>query len=122
MDIRFPPATSSLTTGKLVNTIYQNGSRTRLVFVTVELNTGADGSSAPYAQLTVGATSPPVTVVAACGIGFPGGGTPGLTVQVNQLTGIIPPNYYYELTTLDVNFLTGTVTALYAWDELDITG
>jgi hypothetical protein len=119
MDIRFPPASINLNTGNTVNTIYHNGGRTRIVIATVQCVVGANsgiGGTNATAQLFVGAITPSVGINET---GF-AGMNPAFTEGFFNLIGIIPPNYYYEVT-VDNNNGDSNVF-ITTWDELDFTG
>ncbi len=86
------------------NTIYQNGSKIRIVIISAIFLMGANRSY----DFDIGPTSPPTTRLA---ISTGGGG--GDNNQSDTLTFIIPPNYYYRT--------NGTMPPTPAdWSEFDL--
>lgn len=95
---------SSSAPSRALDTIYQNGSKTRIVTAGISLD---DGEAV---RIDIGSDSPPATAV--CGIDTgSGSGVSGLSMPI---TFIIPANWYYRIL-----IATGTPVKQY-WHEWDL--
>lgn len=102
---------------KLIDQIYQNSSRTRVVTCTLQVNTAVAGDQAVgairYAPLSANVDNPTSTkqlsgVFIPSAVPFSG---------YMQLIGVIPPNYFYMIKNLS---LVGGSIQITTWDEIDM--
>lgn len=95
---------SSTSPGRAIDTIYQNGSKTRVVMITVKAHNTSD-----CVEYLIGSSSPPTTIAGL--LRFASGEAGEVDIPG---TFIVPPAWYYKL--LD---FSGSPTLRY-WHEWDL--
>jgi len=96
---------AELSGSRALDTEYQNGSKIRLVSVTINSDTGAKG----YSQVAIGPASPPATYC-----GYVTCDDLNGDMKYQQLFFVVPPSYYYEV------FDAGNSPNVYKWFEWDL--
>lgn len=93
---------------RAVDTIYQNSTKIRIINVCILIAESSDINS--YADVEVGAASPPTTTVATAGTV---NGSAESTIQ--SMTVVILPSYYYRVENNNTNKVS-----LHSWTEWDL--
>ena len=83
---------SSASSGNTVDTEYTNSTKIRAVTICISASTGAN-----YGAAKIGSTSPPSDTVGV--LGFAAHTGTSASLFYNSITIIVPPNFYYTLST-----------------------